>query len=81
MENEISDKLRVIYLKENVGSAGGYKRGLKEAYLDKDCEFIWLLDDDNKPQESSLNTLIDFWNNLEQKDKKRKGIITVIQKR
>lgn len=72
LENEISDKLKVIYLEENIGSSGGYKRGLVEADKDKNCEFIWLLDDDNKPQKNALSTLINFWNNLEQKDKKEK---------
>ena len=72
LEPKISDKLKVVYLEENIGSAGGYKRGLEEAYRDDDCEFIWLLDDDNKPQKNSLGILIDFWNKIEQRDKKEK---------
>lgn len=72
LESEISDKLKVVYLEENTGSAGGYKRGLEEACKDENCEFIWLLDDDNKPETNSLKTLIDFWNNIKQKDKKEK---------
>jgi len=47
-EHELgSDKIKVLYLDDNYGSAGGYKRGLEEAYEDPSCEFIWLLDDDN----------------------------------
>ncbi|MEF3281013.1 MAG: glycosyltransferase [Elusimicrobiota bacterium] len=52
-----SDKIKVLYLVDNYGSAGGFKRGLEEAYNDPECEFIWLLDDDNVPQENSLKNL------------------------
>jgi GT2 family glycosyltransferase len=71
-ENQNQKRLKVVYLNENTGSAGGYKRGLEEAYNNSECEFIWLLDDDNMPQKDSLKVLKDFWNNLEQKDKKEK---------
>ncbi|MFN3844087.1 MAG: glycosyltransferase [Rehaibacterium terrae] len=72
-ERELGEsKLKVIYLDENYGSAGGYKRGLEEAYNDPDCEFIWLLDDDNKPLEGSLKELLNFWNSLEVADKEQK---------
>ena len=62
-------KLKVIYLDENKGSAGGYKIGLKEAYKCKNCKFIWLLDDDNKPKKNSLKILKDFWNKINHPDK------------
>ncbi|WP_036767782.1 glycosyltransferase [Persephonella sp. KM09-Lau-8] len=65
-------KLKVIHLDENTGSAGGYKRGLKEAYNCRNCEYIWLLDDDNQPQKNSLRVLKEFWNDLKQEDKKEK---------
>jgi GT2 family glycosyltransferase len=71
-ENEHKDRLKVIYLNENTGSAGGYKRGLQEAYNDSECEFIWLLDDDNMPQKDSLKVLENFWNDLNQEDKNEK---------
>jgi len=66
------DKLKVSYLDKNYGSAGGFKRGLEEAYNDTACEFIWLLDDDNQPQKESLNVLRDYWNSLDRKDKNEK---------
>jgi GT2 family glycosyltransferase len=71
-ENQNQKRLKVVYLNENTGSAGGYKRGLEEAYNNSECEFIWLLDDDNMPQKDSLKVLKDFWNNLNQEDKNRK---------
>jgi len=72
LESRISDKLKVVYLDKNIGSAGGYKKGLEEAYNDVDCEYIWLLDDDNQPQKDSLDALKDFWHSLQQEDKKDK---------
>jgi len=71
-ESKNQERLKVIYLDENTGSAGGYKRGLEEAYNCKDCEFIWLLDDDNKPQKDSLKVLKEFWNRLDVGNKKEK---------
>lgn len=51
------DKIKIIQMHENTGSAGGFKRGMEEAYKE-DCDFIWLLDDDNVPQKKSLLNLI-----------------------
>lgn len=55
------DRVDVLYLSENLGSAGGFKRGLKRAHDDPECEFIWLLDDDNMPCPGSLKVLKKFW--------------------
>jgi len=66
------DKIKVLYLDDNYGSAVGYKRGLEEAYNHFQCEFIWLLDDDNKPQKGSLRELKEFWNNLNDINKEEK---------
>ena len=66
------DRVDVLYLSENLGSAGGFKRGLKRAYNDPECEFIWLLDDDNLPMPRSLKILKNFWKNFDLKNKKEK---------
>jgi GT2 family glycosyltransferase len=72
-ERELGNqKIKVLYLDDNYGSAGGFKRGLEEAYNDPDCEFIWLLDDDNKPMEGALNVLLDFWKSLEEENKEER---------
>ena len=47
LEKVYKDKLKVIYLPENLGSAGGYKIGLEEAYRCQECDYILTLDDDN----------------------------------
>jgi GT2 family glycosyltransferase len=71
LEKTLNGKLDVIHLRENAGSAGGFWKGLRNASTKKECEFIWLLDDDNKPREGALKTLIDFWQNSEAADKGR----------
>jgi len=68
----LKNKLKVIYSAENTGSAGGYKRGLQEAYNCKDCEFIWLLDDDNKTERDALNILTNTWNKIKETHKEGK---------
>lgn len=72
LEDLFKNRLKVIYLSENTGSAGGYKRGLQEANNCEDCDFIWLLDDDNKPEKDALNMLIDAWERVKEKHKKRR---------
>ena len=70
-ENRLgNNKLKVIYLDDNYGSAAGFKRGIIEAYNDPECDFIWLLDDDNKPLKDSLINLLKFWDtvNIENKN-------------
>jgi GT2 family glycosyltransferase len=63
-----SQRIKVLYLDDNYGSAGGFKRGLEEAYNNPACEFIWLLDDDCVPQSNALIELISIYK------KKLKGI-------
>lgn len=58
--NKLENKLNVIWNSKNWGSAKAYKQGLKEAYK-TNCDYIWLLDDDNKPRRNALKELIKFW--------------------
>jgi GT2 family glycosyltransferase len=64
LKGRCPEKIRIIQLPENTGSATGYKAGMKEAYRCGDCEFIWLLDDDNMPQGNALEVLIENWKSL-----------------
>jgi GT2 family glycosyltransferase len=57
------EKIIWIRLEENTGSAGGYRVGIKEAYENSGCEYIWLLDDDNCPAKNSLEALLRFIDN------------------
>ncbi|HOV98709.1 MAG TPA: glycosyltransferase [Bacteroidota bacterium] len=71
-EEDLKRILKVIHLKENLGSAGGYKCGLVAAQAENDCEYIWLLDDDNVPRPQALGILEDFWKNYPMNNKENK---------
>jgi len=71
LEKELIGKLKVLYLGENTGSAGGYSKGLVEFRADSNSEFVWLLDDDNVPEENSLEILKEFWKRLKVIDKEK----------
>jgi GT2 family glycosyltransferase len=61
LEKTLGDRLKVIYLEKNTGSAGGYKVGIEEAYNDKNCQFMLLLDDDNLPNPGSIHKALHIW--------------------
>ena len=56
IENEWGDRLRVVRLSSNSGSANGYSVGIETALADN-AEFIWLMDDDNAPRQGALRRL------------------------
>ena len=58
------DEVSVLRLNENTGSSGGYKAGLELVFDDSESEYIWLLDDDNIPQEGALGCLKDSWSEV-----------------
>lgn len=49
----------------NEGSAGGYYSGIATAYEQIANNFIWLLDDDNLPDEDAAEELFKAWDRLE----------------
>lgn len=49
--------VEIIALGENRGSAGGYRAGLEAALADAQCEYFWLLDDDNVPAHDAFAKL------------------------
>jgi rhamnopyranosyl-N-acetylglucosaminyl-diphospho-decaprenol beta-1,3/1,4-galactofuranosyltransferase len=59
------DKKEIIYLRldKNMGGAGGFYEGMKSA-LQKDYDYIWLMDDDAEPETDALEILM---NNLDDK--------------
>ncbi len=56
-EKKLQEKLRVVYLKDNLGSSGGYKAGL-EAIMQNPPDWVWFLDDDNVPLPGALKNLL-----------------------
>jgi GT2 family glycosyltransferase len=56
--------VRIIRYSSNSGSANGFSAGMK-AFLKSDSDFIWILDDDNKPTAGALEKLIQYWKNTQ----------------
>lgn len=48
----------IIYNQQNVGGAGGFNRGIKEAF-DAGFDWIWVMDDDGYPALNCLEMLIE----------------------
>lgn len=76
---QLSDKvdslkhlLIVKRLFENTGSAAGFRTGIETANALYETEFIWLLDDDNVPEEGALKELVELWNKYEILDKENR---------
>jgi GT2 family glycosyltransferase len=59
-----SPKIHVVSTGQNLGSAAGFKRGIEEAYSRAKGEFIWLLDDDNRPEPDCLQRLLAYYRAL-----------------
>lgn len=53
--------ISLLQLGENIGSAGGYKAGIRHFIAHSSADFVWLLDDDNLPREDALDNLIKAW--------------------
>lgn len=47
-----------IVFQENVGAAGGFNAGIKEAIDKKLFDYIWIMDDDGYPKEDCLEKLL-----------------------
>jgi GT2 family glycosyltransferase len=65
------ERVTVLNNAENEGSAGGYHKGIKYAFENTDCDFIWLLDDDNMPEEGCLDKLLEQWDTIPAADNKK----------
>lgn len=72
IDDRIADE-RVTLLNntENRGSAGGYSQGIQFAFKNSDADFIWLLDDDNLPDENALSELIKHWQTIKGGDNEK----------
>ncbi|KAA8481648.1 GT2 family glycosyltransferase [Arcticibacter tournemirensis] len=57
-------RIKVITQQQNKGSAGGYKIGLEYFENQTQADFVWLLDDDNLPNEDALTKLMDEWHSI-----------------
>lgn len=51
-------RVTVLHMRENQGSAGGFKAGLEYAMAHSGCDYFWLLDDDNVAGPRTLPELL-----------------------
>ncbi|HTN71594.1 MAG TPA: glycosyltransferase [Methylomirabilota bacterium] len=66
LELASNGRVTVVVLPNNRGSAAGFKAGVEYAQACSDCEFLWLLDDDNHPTEGALAELLTQHHKLSQ---------------
>lgn len=52
------ERITYLRLNNNLGGAGGFKKGLAES-VDIGCDWIWLMDDDCIPETTALERLLD----------------------
>lgn len=60
---EQHDCIRLIYLKENRGGAGGFEAGMRAA-REPGADWYWLMDDDAYPRKECLETLLKYGRQL-----------------
>lgn len=53
--------IKYIHLPSNIGGAGGFYHGVKQAYKDN-YDWIWIMDDDAFPTETCLENLKPYYN-------------------
>ncbi|TDQ19572.1 GT2 family glycosyltransferase [Algoriphagus boseongensis] len=72
LKNEIGlDLLNIIVSEENIASAGGFALGMK-CVLEKGLDWVWLFNDDSRPIEGSLESILRYKEILE---KPRAGMV------
>lgn len=57
-QSHTPDKYLIHTTVDNLGSAGGYAEACKLCLSQRDCRWVWLLDDDNLPESNALATLL-----------------------
>ena len=62
---EKSDKIKIIWLKENTGGAGGFYEAMKCAKEEYNPDWYWLMDDDAYPDADCLEKLIEYQKQLD----------------
>ena len=58
-------QLKVVSLPENLGSAEGFAAGIKDYLANGNTTYLWVLDDDNSPDEDALRALSNVAGELE----------------
>lgn len=58
-KKELSDKVKILALPENIGGAGGFHAGMSYA-SSLDFDWIWMMDDDGFPEKKCLEVLYKY---------------------
>lgn len=67
--------IQSIHLNENIASAGGFSKGMQTAY-EKGYDWVWLFNDDSRPVEGSLKSILEHLNS----DKIEIGLLKIANK-
>lgn len=67
--------IQSIHLNENIASAGGFSKGMQTAY-EKVYDWVWLFNDDSRPVEGSLKSMLAHLNS----DKIQIGLLKIANK-
>jgi len=79
LQKKYKDLITLFSFNQNKGSAGGFKKGIEIA-ITLPNDFIWLLDDDNKPNSDTLIELQKFWINNDIVDKEKLLMLSCYRK-
>jgi GT2 family glycosyltransferase len=67
--------IQSLHLNENIASAGGFSKGMQTAY-EKGYDWVWLFNDDSRPVEGSLKSILEHLNS----DKIQIGLLKIANK-
>ena len=67
--------IQSIHLNENIASAGGFSKGMQTAF-EKGYDWVWLFNDDSRPVEGSLKSILAHLNS----DKIQIGLLKIANK-
>lgn len=67
--------IQVCELSENEGSAGGFAKGIEHAHSLPNFEYLWLLDDDNIPDDNALQILFEAMRQVELQERRDVAVV------
>ena len=78
--NELKTKypaglLEILTFKENLGSSGGFARGMEHVLKKTKFKWLWIMDDDAVPEKRAVEKFMHFYNSLPLKKRNRIGVL------
>lgn len=74
-DTELPYPVDLVELSVNLGGAGGFTAGIERAVLKHSADLVWVMDDDTEPQQQSLRTLVDAWENYSPAPERRPALL------